>query len=135
MSNRYAVLSALATHGPSTYDDLLAGCELDHTQIRWTCVVLEIIKAVTRARDAVTSEIVWHITEHGRQRLAGMIKTKDTPAGGGDVSPAVAHLEPRVAGGPQQTDPPSEGAATVIEAARRDKMPAAPASDQPGGRP
>lgn len=51
------------------------------------------------------------------------------PAGGGEVSPAAAHCETRVAGGDQRADPPREGAATVIEAAGQDKTPARSASD------
>lgn len=61
-----------------------------------------------------------------------MNNSSETPAGGGDVSPAAAHSAPRVAGGMQQTDPPLKGAANVIEAAKRDKTPAEPASDYLG---
>lgn len=51
-----------------------------------------------------------------------------TQAGSGDVTPAAAHRPSRVAGGAQRVEPSAEGAANVIEAAKRDDSPVAPAS-------
>lgn len=52
-----------------------------------------------------------------------------TQAGSGEITPAAKHRVTRVAGGSRQTEHPPGGKAKVIEAAKRDKTPAAPASD------
>lgn len=54
----------------------------------------------------------------------------ETQAESGEITSAATHLVPRVASGLQRTVPSPEGVANVIEAAKRDESPAAPASDQ-----
>ncbi len=54
-----------------------------------------------------------------------------TQAGRGDITPAPADRSFRVADGSTRTDLPPRPLENVTEAATRDGMPAAPASDQP----
>lgn len=135
MSNRNLVLAALAQHGTSTYGELEQRTGLERNKLRWTCADLKGIKSITQVEAAVGNEIAWKITPVGQQALikgTPSNSSETTQAGSGDVTPAAAHRPPRVAGSRKRTAPPAEGAANVIEAAKRDKTPAAPASDPPG---
>lgn len=55
--------------------------------------------------------------------------SEKTQAGSGEVTPAAAHRPTRVAGSATRSEPSAKGAANVIEAAKRDDSPVAPASD------
>ena len=56
--------------------------------------------------------------------------SEKTQAVSGDVTTAAAHRPTRVAGSAMSSEPSAEGAANVIEAAKRDDSPVAPASDR-----
>ena len=70
----------------------------------------------------------WALTD---KPFAQQTSSETTQAGSGDITPAAAHSATRVAGSiKDRADPPLKGAANVIEAAKRDDSPAAPASDE-----
>ena len=134
MSNRQRILEALHRHGPSTYGDLEAHTGLERNKLRWSCADLKAIKYIAQTEDAITQEVAWKITPLGQDAMAKgepHNNVSDTPAGGGEITPAAAHSEPRVAGGQQRrTEPRRKGKAKTIEAAKRDDSPAEPASGE-----
>ena len=127
MSNVITILKAVKTHGICTLTDLEEKTGIPRNKLRWACNDLKATKRLIQCEDAITREIAYKITQLGIEHLEKSNST--APAGGGQKTPAVAHRKPRVAGGTRQADPLSEGATEVIEAAKRDKTPAAPASD------
>lgn len=137
MSNRQSILAALAQHGTSTYDDLEKSTDMPRNKLRWTCHDLKKIGHIAQTEDATTREVAWKITPAGRHALASEKPGNDmqqTPAGGGEITPAAAHPARRVATGRKRTASLPEGAANPIEPAKRDETPAAPGSGHDGGR-
>lgn len=137
MSNRQSILAALAQHGTSTYDDLEKSTDMPRNKLRWTCHDLKKIGYIAQTEDAITREVAWKITPAGRHALASENPGDDmqqTPAGGGEITPAAAHPARRVATGRKRTASLPEGAANPIEPATRDETPAAPGSGHDGGR-
>lgn len=57
------------------------------------------------------------------------VRAVTTQAGSGDITPASVHSATIVDGGSKRAVPPPKGTEHVIEAAKRDEQPAAPASD------
>lgn len=117
----------------ATYTDLEAETGIPRNKLRWSCNDLKERKRLDQTEDGATNEIAFRITGLGIQHLADNAPPNinvSTPAGSGDVTPAAAHRKTRVAGGTKRTEPPTEGAAPVIEAAKRDETPVAPASDK-----
>lgn len=137
MSNRQSILAELAHHGTSTYDDLEKSTDMPRNKLRWTCHDLKKIGHIAQTEDAITREVAWKITPAGRHALASEKPGNDmqqTPAGGGEITPAAAHPARRVATGRKRTASLPEGAANPIEPAKRDETPAAPGSGHDGGR-
>jgi hypothetical protein len=140
MSQVQTILKALVANGTSNYDDLEASTKITRNKLRWSCNAMKTEGHIKQVEDPLTREVAWQITPSGRNHLtniedgkpkaSGMqISSSEPQAGSGEKTPAVAHRKTRVAGGSRQTDTRSEGATKVIEAAKRDKTPAEPASD------
>lgn len=157
MSQARTVLRALSALGTSNYDDLEDETKIERNKLRWACNNLRAEGHVKQAEDALTKEVAWQITPFGRAHLAKLNAETVKPAAPHKSSQSkaatpkqAARQRPKkqhqsdtpAAGGANnsrsrasvtsvgQEAPPSEGEANVIEAATRDKTPAAPAADQ-----
>ncbi len=137
MSNHITILRELVQHGTSTYDALEQRTGMPRNKIRWACNALKTEKKITQVEDAMGGGVAWRITEAGRQHLSAQPQpsTKSNPQSSSKEpqpavgkTPAAGANGPRVAGGQRPASPVGESA-TVIEAAKRDKKPAKPASD------
>ena len=157
MSQVKTILQALVRIGVATYDDLEAATKLERNKLRLTCNGMKQAGQIKQTEEPLTKEVAWQITPFGRAHLAKLNAETVKPAAPHKSSQSkaatpkqAARQRPKkqhqsdtpAAGGANnsrsrasvtsvgQEASPTEGEANVIEAATRDKTPAAPASDQ-----
>lgn len=139
MTRGQSILTALIAQGVCTYDDLERHTGFERNSLRWDCTALKSAGYIKQTEDSSRNEMAWAITPKGRRHHEEESKRpevqeapskpkkqpSETPAAGGaNNSRSRASAKPV-----GQARPRAEGKAKVIEAAKRDKTPAAPASD------
>lgn len=124
MSNVNRILKVVQKLGLATYTDLEAETGIPRNKLRWACNDLKATKRLEQAEEPTTMEIAFRLAPAGLKHLDEL--SVSTQAGSGENNPGSSvsvHPVGKVA-------PPTEGAAPVIEAAKRAKKPAEPASDK-----
>lgn len=126
MSNRQAIIDALAINAPATVPEIAQQLSWTERKVRDTLSDLSKNEIVTRKRDDVTNLSCYSLTAKGKAQAR-------TQAGSGVKTLADAHRKPAVGGSPHAADNPAEGAS--VESPPQPYPPTAEAGDNENSPP